>query len=121
MLVLLGFFRSGKAMPCSGTGGPGGGVDGSSAASAAGRSQGVGGVHQRSHVAERVGHAGVPGRAAFELGGMIGDQHAGKTLVAQDPDDLDDVDVAIVDEGLDVVGYLTLDVAKMDVADAVPP
>ena len=60
---------------------------------------------QRLHVADRVGMARVPGRRAGELRHVVGDQHAVEALVAQDAHDLGHVDVAVVDEGLDVVRH----------------
>src|SRR3569623_786754 len=88
---------------------------------AAGRPQRVGGVDQRPHVPERVRHAGVPGGGTLQLRRMVGDEDALEPFVPKDPDDLDDVDVAIVDEGLDVFWDLAFHVAEMDVPDAIPP
>src|SRR3569623_3796476 len=88
---------------------------------AAGRPQRVGGVDQRPHVPERVRHAGVPGGGTLQLRRMIRDEDAVEPFVPKDPDDLDDVDVAIVDEGLDIFWDLAFFVAEMVVPDAIPP
>lgn len=69
-------------------------------------------------VAERVGHACMPGRIARHLRCMIGDDDAVEAVCTENGENSRHVDISIVNELLVVVGCLTADVAKVYVGDS---
>ena len=74
-------------------------------------------LERGAHVAEGVGHAGMPGGGASHLRGVIGNQYAVVAVAFQDAQDAQHVDVTFINKGLLVVRHLATNIPEVDVGE----